>query len=380
MADFSSYLESLKASGNFRSIPRGMAAEPPGFIDFSSNDYLGLGAREDLREEFFKGRDCKSLSMTSSASRLLASQQDSYRRFEATLERLYPGRKALLFNSGYHANAGMISALADRSSLVLADRLVHASIIDGVTLSRAEMVRFPHNDFDRLEALLDRAKSKKYSRILVVVESVYSMDGDSADLERLIAIKRRYPDVILYVDEAHAFGVCGEDGLGLVAHSSEPAAFDVVIATLGKAAASYGAFVITSEEIVDVAVNRARSFIFSTAMPPLCVEWSDFIVNLIPTLGGERAHLREIAALLHAGLQSLRPDTPMSPSHIRPFIIGDPHRTIEMSQRLRDRGLVVLPIRTPTVPPGTERLRISLSAGLSCDSINRLLNSITALI
>ena len=196
----------LGAQGNRRYIPLGGSE----LIDFSTNDYLGIGEDVALRRSFMAQPEIERLSFTSSASRLLASHQNEYLALEALLAGLY-GRPCLLFNSGYHANTGLISALADKDTLIVADKLVHASIIDGYKLGDAELARFRHNDINHLERILS-AKAGSFSRVLIVVESVYSMDGDIAPLEDLAAIKRRYSNVMLYVDEAHALAQWASGG------------------------------------------------------------------------------------------------------------------------------------------------------------------------
>ncbi|MCC8037709.1 MAG: 8-amino-7-oxononanoate synthase, partial [Bacteroidales bacterium] len=303
----------------------------------------------------------------STAARLLAPVQRPYKALEDRLEELY-GRPALTFNSGYHANTGLVPVLAPKGTLILADRLVHASIIDGITLSKAPFQRFRHNDFDHLEQLIARFQGD-YERILVLAESVYSMDGDRADIARLVDIRRRNPKVMLYVDEAHAFGVLGDKGLGLCAPYGEEV--DIVIGTFGKAAASMGAFCVCSQELKDLAINQARSFIFSTALPPAVLERSLQSVNRLVEMDAERVHLRELAQALHEVLQPLQAQ-PIEVSHIQPLIVGDAVRAVELSQKLRSLGFNAMAIRRPTVPPGTERLRFSLSAAMSLSDIQQL--------
>lgn len=368
MNTYSDTLSRLASEGNLRAIPAGNGAE--GVIDLSSNDYLGLASRPELQAEFFGREGASAIPLTSSASRLLAGRQEEYARLEGLLSRLYD-RPALLFNSGYHANTGMVSALAQGArTLILADKLVHASIIDGITLSKAQFSRFRHNDLGHLERLLAKGAAD-YEQVLVVVESVYSMDGDRADIDGLVAIKRRYPNVLLYVDEAHAFGAEGADGLGLCRGAEGYGEIDVVVGTFGKACASIGAFCAVSRDIHDYLVNRARSFIFSTALPPMCVAWTQFMIEKFMPMEAEREHLRRLGERLQAILQPLSPDFAIIPSHIQPLVVGDPRRAVALSQRLMVEGFKVLPIRVPTVPPGTDRLRISLSANLAEADIDR---------
>ena len=354
---YSDTLKSLEASGNMRKIPD---ADGKQCIDFSTNDYMGLGTREDLRTEFFSDPHNRTLPMSSSASRLLASAQREHMLLEQLLSQLY-GRDTLFFNSGYHANTGIIPALAAGNAAIIADRLSHASIIDGTILSRAQFTRFRHNDYNHLDSLLKRY-SGKYDRLIVITESVFSMDGDRSDITRLVELKRRYPEVILYIDEAHAFGVLGQGGLGLVQESPLRDEVDVIVGTFGKAAASAGAFAAVSPVIKSYLVNKARSFIFSTALPPLNSAWTRFIIERMVGMESERQHLQHLSRIMFS---FMKPYGATEPSHIMPYIVGDAARAVELSNRLLEHGFKALPIRTPTVPAGTERLRFSLSAAMS---------------
>lgn len=377
MQAYADTLYALRQSGNFRSIPEPSTSHD--IIDLSSNDYLGIAARTDLLQQFFDNESHRRLPMTSAASRLLAADQSEYSLLEQRLSELYGNRAALLFNSGYHANTGLISSLAaEPGTLIVADKLVHASIIDGITLSKAPFTRFVHNDFNRLESILKK-ESPNYRRIIVAVESVYSMDGDRTDLDILTDLKRRYPNILLYVDEAHAFGVLGDNGLGLCRSHPAFRDIDIIVGTFGKAAASMGAFCITDNHLRDYAINRARSFIFSTALPPVNCAWTRFVIDHMLGMDTRRQHLQSLSAALHQGIAGTSFRTAPQPSHIQPVIIGNPSEAVALSSRLLEHGFKVLPIRTPTVPPGTERLRISLSAALSLEHIHRFTNVLQAL-
>lgn len=356
-------LERLARGHNLRRVPED-TSELPGVVDLSSNDYLGLATREDLRREFFDSLGGNIPPLSASASRLLAARQHEHSELEALLRELY-GRPVLLFNSGYHANVGIISALASSArTLVVADRLSHASILDGTVLSRASFERFRHNDAAHLDRIL-AAKAAAFDRVLIVTESVFSMDGDTAPLEEIAAVKRRYANALLYVDEAHAFGVEGRQGLGLVVDMPE---VDIIIGTLGKAAASAGAFAVCrTEALREFLLNCSRSFIFSTALPPFNAAWSTFLIKKIMRMDAERAQLRHLASLL---ADAVGGDAPAG--HIRPLIVGSSEGAIALSQKLRTEGFKVLPIRTPTVPPGTERLRFSLSLDVTEADLIRL--------
>lgn len=364
--NFVEILDTLDKTGNLRKLPAERREE--NLIDFSTNDYLGFGSLT-LNDFMVSHPELCQTPLTSSASRLLAATQKEYSHLENCLRSLY-NREALLFNSGYHVNTGIISAICDRSTLILADRLVHASIIDGIILSRAKLIRFKHNDINELQRLLEDNYTKT-SRIVVIVESVYSMDGDSPDFEHLIELKKRFPQIILYVDEAHAFGVEGPHGLGMIAASTQPESFDIVVATLGKALASYGAFAIVDENLKNFLINKSRSLIFSTALPPLQAVWSELMINRMIHADNERMLLKEHSKMLYRIL-SESGHTPTSSSHIQGMIVGDATKALEQSARLREQNFVVLPIRTPTVPAGTERLRFSLSAAMHPNDILKL--------
>lgn len=370
--NFSEHLDRLRTEGNFRQIPR---MTPDGVIDFSTNDYLGLGSDPELQARFFSDPSSLKVPMTSSASRLLAGRQIEFDNLEVALRLLYSKRRgddtgALLFNSGYHANTGLIPAIAAKDTFIIADKLVHASIIDGMILSKAPFTRFRHNDYNHLRELLEKHASD-HRHILVVVESVYSMDGDKADIEALLGLRREFGNVSLYVDEAHAFGVLGPHGLGLVAESSAPWEVDFVIGTFGKAGASMGAFAITSSETRDYLINSARSFIFSTALPPMQIAWSRFTLSRILHGDNLRKHLAELAVELQKVLGQFSV-IPVEVSHIQPLIIGDPKEAVELSNRLLFHGIKALAIRKPTVPAGTDRLRFSLSAAMTAEDITTL--------
>lgn len=350
---YSEVLESLEREGNLRAIPADTSLKSD-LIDLSGNDYLGIAADKALKAEFFNSLGGDMPALSASASRLLAADQREFTALESLLRDLY-GRPALLFNSGYHANTGCVSALAKGGrTLIVADRLVHASIIDGMKLAGAPFERFRHNDTQHLRRILDK-RAADFDRVLIVCESIYSMDGDIAPLEEIAACKT--PNSLLYVDEAHAFGVMGPGGLGLSARMPEA---DILIGTLGKAAGSMGAFAIVRDESLrSYLINIARPLIFSTAIPPLNCAWSRFVIERIASMNDRRARLSELCATLGSilGIENA--------THIQPLITGSSVRATELSARLRDHGFKVLPIRTPTVPPGTERLRFSLSADLT---------------
>lgn len=369
---FKETLKRLESEGNLRTLPKSLSS---GMVDFTSNDYLGIASNLELTDEFLEGATEKYFS--SSASRLLASRQDSYLELEELLSNEF-NRDCLLFNSGYHINTGILPSLVlDDKCLILADKLVHASLIDGIKLSRAEFKRFPHNDLNKLRKLIER-NYDLYDRIIIATESVFSMDGDSPDLEVLLQFKHEFPKIILYLDEAHAFGVKGPKGLGISQSTSKPELWDIIVYPLGKSAASMGAFVICNEEIKNILINRSRSLIYSTALPPIQIKWTTFVIKRILGMDKEREHLQGLSKDLNRILMKYQPDTRSLSSHIQPLIIGDPLQTIRLSHELSCHGVKALPIRRPTVPLGTERLRFSLTASMQfkdLDILDHALNS-----
>ena len=238
--NYQTILSELEASGNLRRLPevthegRWIEREGQRMLNLSSNDYLGLATRSDLQAEFLASEAAQRWPLSSSSSRLLTGNFTVYTALEQRIARDFGREAALLFNSGYHANTGILPALADKQTLILADKLVHASLIDGIRLGEAPFSRYRHNDYTQLERLLAKNTST-YETIIVVTESVFSMDGDVADLPRLVALKRQYPNVMLYVDEAHAIGVRGERGLGVAEECGCIEQIDLLVGTFGKA-------------------------------------------------------------------------------------------------------------------------------------------------
>lgn len=374
MSRISEILSTLAAQQRLRFI-----TAPPDqpFLDLSSNDYLGLGQRYTEFLEEFADR-FHDAAFTSSASRLLSTRQKFHFLLESFLAQLY-GKEALLFNSGYHANVGCISALNLPSTLFVCDKLIHASVIDGLKMTGAEFRRFPHNDVSKLKKILEK-ENQCFERLIVVVESIYSMDGDEAPLKDLVKLKHSYPGMLLYVDEAHAFGVKGPHGLGLCEQYGIVKETDIIVGTFGKAAASVGAFAVIDEELKSLLINTARPFIFSTALPPVNVAWSLLMTKKITAMAKQRHHLSELSDFFSRRIGEITGRATGSASQIIPLITGDAHLAVDLAQKLRNKGFLALPIRRPTVPPGGERIRFSLNAGMGMDELCNVVTTLKEII
>ncbi|MFC1171647.1 8-amino-7-oxononanoate synthase [Pasteurella multocida] len=371
-------LADLKAQNQFRQLPqlihqgRFIQREGNTMLNMSSNDYLGLANNEALRQAFFTQYQDQLPALTSSSSRLLTGSFPIYDELESLMAQAFGRETALLFNSGYHANIGILPALADKKTLIVADKLVHASMIDGIRLAQCEFVRFRHHDYAHLEQILQK-NDRTFERIIVVTESVFSMDGDCADLTQLVALKQRYPQVMLYVDEAHAIGVLGENGLGLAEQQGCINQIDILVGTFGKALGSMGAYVICDQVIRDYLVNNMRPLIFSTALPPFNVAWTHFVFQQLPHLQGERTHLAQLSQYLRQAIVEIFQVPMPSESCIVPYILGDNELTVRTAQRLQQQGYYCLPIRPPTVPKGTSRIRFSLTADMQVAEVEQFI-------
>jgi 8-amino-7-oxononanoate synthase len=372
-------LEQLVGRGRYRTIPstgrrqgRHIMVDGRSLLNLSSNDYLGLGTDTALYNGFggqlFAGSpgDDGRYALTSSSSRLLTGNHPVADELESTIAEAYGRESALVFNSGYHANTGILAALSTRHDLILSDRLNHASIIDGIRIADAEYQRFRHADYEHLEALLEKAAAR-YHQIFIVTESVFSMDGDLADLRRLVALKHRY-QAMLIVDEAHGAGVFGKHGLGLCEREGVMQEVDMIVGTFGKAFASTGAYAVMRSLFREYLVNTMRTLIFTTSLPPLVHSWSLMTFRKQLGMTTQREHLALLAAGLRQSLQDAGFNVPGA-SQIVPVVLGDDHRAVAVAAALRDAGFHALPVRPPTVPENSARLRFSLRADLSADDL-----------
>jgi 7-keto-8-aminopelargonate synthetase and related enzymes len=347
-------------------------------INLNSNDYLALldptchfPGEPDLVSTV---RNLSIRDLGSTSSRLLSGDRASMHQLEHLIAQSLQHEEALLFNSGYHANVGILSAIKLPGMVVLADRLVHASMIDGIRLSGLPFERFRHNDIDHLRRLVEKHHSSvSCQHIIVMAESIYSMDGDLAPLRDFVELKSTYPKVVLYIDEAHAIGVRGGHGYGVAEEVGVLSDIDLLIGTFGKALGSMGAYVACSEVLRTLLITRCRSLIYSTMLPPLIVQWILRVWQALPLLTLRRQYLTTLQAQLFRALGELPLAVlPVRQSHIVPILCGDRGRARRLSQALHAEGYFIRPIMAPTVPAGSERLRISITAGLLQSDLSRL--------
>ena len=343
-------------------------------VAFCSNDYLGLANAPEL---IAAAREAAvHWGVGSGASHLVSGHLRPHETAEQALA-AYVGFPAVLtFSTGYMANLAVTPALAGRGDAIFADKLNHASLIDAAQLSRAEHVRYPHNDVAALAALLEKSPAKQK---LILTDAVFSMDGDLAPLPELVALAERH-DAWLVVDDAHGFGVLGEHGRGTLAHFGIKASSRLVLmGTLGKAAGVAGAFVAADPVVIDWLVNKARSYIFTTAASPVIAATLSESVNLLVAGDARRTHLFQRIAQLRDGLAGTRWQLCDSPTAIQPIIVGDNHEALALAEALFERGLWVPAIRPPTVPKGTARLRVTLSAAHSEAQVAQLVDALKIL-
>lgn len=373
-------LDTLIKQGRYRQLPlieqysRFVNDGTKKMINLSSNDYLSIAGDTPLREEFLQTVNWKSALLSASSSRLLTGNHAIYNELENQLSKMFGAEAALIFNSGYHMNMGILPALTNTNTLILADKLIHASLIDGIRLSKATCIRYRHADYDQLEQLI-ASRLHLFEQIIIVTESIFSMDGSVADLKRLIDLKRKYPNVLLYIDEAHAVGVRGHQGLGCAEEEGCIAEIDFLVGTFGKALGSTGGYIICRRLIRDYLINKMRPLIYTTAIPPINLMWSKFVLEKLPTFKDRRKHLQECSALLRAKLIEKGYDC-LSRSHIVPVIIGSSEDALIKAGEMQKRGFYLLPLRPPTVPEGTSRIRISLTAGVTGEDIHTLMKNL----
>ncbi len=341
-------------------------------INFSSNDYLGLSQHPLLKNRSIEWTERYGTGC--GASRLITGNLDIYEELEAKLSRLKGTQAALIMNSGYQANMSVIAAVASASAFVLCDRFSHNSLLQGAILSGAKWSRFRHNDVGDLRRRLQSRRAAACDWRWIITESIFSMDGDRADLAGLIAVARENA-AGLFVDEAHSTGVFGPHGMGLAAGKPE---IDVIMGTFGKACGSFGAYIACSKTMRDYLINFCGGFIYSTGLPPSVLGAIDAALDLIPGMDAERVRLLSVAQHVRSELQQLGYSTGASSTQIIPVLIGDDDQALALSQYLEEHGILALAIRPPTVPEGAARIRLSLSSAHSDEQIEQLVQAFKA--
>ncbi len=400
LAPFETALEQLQKKQQFRSIPKlqhqgkfiKTADNPTPLINISSNDYLGIGADSELQEEFltyiYQLPKSERIPFGSTSSRLLTGNHQQLELLENALQTAYQQANSkqtqlstLVFNSGYHANLGIIPTIAvlprqQGDTLILADKLVHASIIDGIQLAtvnrQCHYKRYRHNDYQHLRQIIAKSSA---SRIIIVSESIFSMDGDCADLAELIAIKRTDKRIEIYLDEAHAVGVKGNMGLGLAEKNNVIGDIDYLVGTFGKAFASMGAYLICPPVVREWLINRMRTLIYSTALPPMTHGWNYFILQKMGDFQAKRQYLAKISTQVKQAIEQKTGEKNPSQSPIIPYIIGSNENALATAEQLQKAGFYALPIRPPTVPNNTARIRLVMNASFGENDVNRLINA-----
>ena len=371
----SAFLASCKANGSLRSVnphrQNDIYIDYKGekLINLSSNDYLNLGHDLTIRQEFLAFLSASDALFSSTSSRLLTGTFAEHSLFEEKASKLFH-KSCLMFNSGFDANSGILQVLGGKETLFLADKLIHASMIDGIKGSGAKFMRFAHNDIEHLETLIVKYQ-EKFKEIIIITEAVFSMDGDFAPLNKLVLLKEKYPLIKLYVDEAHSFGVYGKSGLGLCCKLNILDKVDYILCTLGKAAGSCGAFFLCDAMTKEYLINTVRPFIFTTSLPPVNALHASFMLNKLNEAEKRRESLEKAAGQVRSCLKDLGFNV-ISSSQIIPVVVNTNEAAVKGSEFFKEHGFFVLPIRHPTVPVGQARLRLSLSASMDETVIEKL--------
>ena len=345
-------------------------------LNLSSNDYLGIATDRELREEFFDTIDKESLLLGSTSSRSLSGNYRIFTQLEDYIAAQFSNKSCLLFNSGYHLNISCMQALSEFSNvLFVVDKFVHASIIDGLRLGGKRFMRYTHNDMQSLASILEKTHNQ-YESIIIVSEGLFSMDGDLAQLDSLCAFKQQYSNVMLYLDEAHSVGVFGENGLGLASLGYENS-IDFLVYTFGKAIGSFGACMICSPHLKDFFINKARGFIYSTAIAPINVAWNLFVFQKLKTMKDRRKHLLNLSELLRKECAKYNINL-MGEAQILSLIAHTNENALLLADKLSHKGFFAPAIKTPSVPPNTARLRISLTSNMQEEMLIELVSALNA--
>lgn len=338
-------------------------------INFCSNDYLGLSTHPEVKSNV--ARFAHKYGSGAGASRLVSGNLKVHEEIENKIAGVFESEAALVFNTGFQANMSVLSTVANRHSLILADKKCHNSLIQGAQLSRADFKRFAHNDYNHLRTLLHKAQNHRYERIWIVSETLFSMDGDACDTKMLLELAAEY-DAYLYIDEAHAIGILGKNGLGLSIGQHE---IDLKIGTFGKSFGSFGAFVLCSKQMKDYLINFCPGFIYTTALPPSVLGAIDTALNLIPSMDAEREKLHNHIEQILYQLKAMGFSTGTGKSQIIPVIVGEAEKAVELSKWLYDAGIWASAIRPPTVPENEARIRLTITAKHTDEQVKNLLEA-----
>ncbi len=355
-------LEKFKKEERYRKLK--MNNHERFILNFSSNDYLSLANDKKILEDFYKNINLKNFKLSSSSSRLIDGSYETVMKLEEKVEEIY-GKPCLVYNSGFDANSSVIETFFDKNSLIITDRLNHASLYEGAINSGAKILRYKHLDILALEKILQKY-SERYEDTLVISESIYSMDGDSADIEKILKLKEKYKFQFM-LDEAHSFGV---EGYGIAYSKNIVKDIDFLIIPLGKGGASVGAYVICSKLHKEYLVNRSRKFIYSTALPPVNNFWNLFILTNMKKFKNRIEKLKELKEFSLNLLKEIDVKT-VSDSHIISVVVGENKLATELSTRLNEKGYLVYSVKEPTVPKNTARLRLSLTANMNTKELKK---------
>ena len=377
-ADLSADLEQRRVAHLYRrrqvvQSPQGVELTIDGrrYINFCSNDYLGLASHPELIEAF--SRAARDYGVGSGAAHLITGHSEQHHYLEQELAAFTGYPRVLLFSTGYMANLGVVSALVGQGDAVFEDRLNHASLLDAGLLSRARLQRYTHLDSADLAQKIAASKAR---RTLICTDGVFSMDGDMADVTGLARVANEQ-QAWLMVDDAHGLGVIGKTGRGtLEEHGLGVQQVPILMGTFGKAFGTFGAFVAADEVVIETLIQKARPYIYTTALPPAVAAATRTALRLVQSEGWRREHLQALITQFRHGAAELGLNLMSSASAIQPLMIGDAGRAVSLSEKLKQRGLLISAIRPPTVPEGTARLRITLSAAHSTEQVEHLLQTL----
>ena len=376
--DINNDLEKLKRDGLFRerrviNSAQGATISIGGkkFLNFSSNDYLGFADNKELKQHMIKA--INEYGIGAGSSQLIAGHIAPHKRLEKKLAKFFNKKSALVFSSGYHANLAIASTLINKNTIIFQDKLNHASLVDAALLSKGKLVRYRHCDLIHLKNLLEKYKGND---LIVMTDGVFSMDGDHAPLIGITKLCQTY-NALLIVDDAHGIGVLGENGAGIVEEMGLEKKIDLLIGTFGKSFGAAGAFIVGSERIIEAFIQKARTYIYTTALLPSLAATIVHTLNMIKESNDMRLHIRELVADYKKLSKTAGVCVSKFDSHIQPLIIGGANETIKVSKALYKKNILVPAIRPPTVPKDASRLRISITASHTKKDISFLVKTVS---